>query len=404
MAWSDVGYQRTTPQSRRRLLIVATLLVLTVATSLTGTAGAVETAGQRSPRLRPHTEWVPASAPVGLADVSCPSPWWCLGVGRASARGTAAVWNGREWVPLALPEDPVNPFFVELRAVDCWSRSFCVAVGSFSAQPSTISEPYVLHWDGWAWTRAVVPVPGGMNRRLVDVSCPSRRSCVAVGTSSTQIFSAAYAMAWNGTTWSLNGMPSTGNPGGERPVITGVSCVRGPTCLAVGNLTSSLRSLRPFVFRLTGTSWSPIDAPDVGTNAGELNGIVCHSADACTAVGALRVGGVLGVDQAAISEWNGTEWTDVPVPSSGAAARLNDIDCGFLMCVAVGAQEVGGVQRPLVVSEERDQWVENGTARLPAAPLGEVSCVAPLLCIATEATGFGLGSSTRLAVPRLFLW
>jgi len=64
---------------------------------------------------------------------------------------------------------------MQLRAVSCPTARSCIAVGGGSA-------PLAAQWDGMAWSERPTPMPAaGTEAGLSDVDCPKRRVCVAVG-------------------------------------------------------------------------------------------------------------------------------------------------------------------------------------------------------------------------------
>jgi hypothetical protein len=152
-----------------------------------------------------------------LTDISCPTANRCIAVGYKTAIGRgdhvlAEELNGSRWRILAthlLPEG-------QLDGVDCTRVSRCMAVGGGLA----------AQWNGRAWRKLRLPGPGG----LADVSCSSGHSCLAVGSYALTSDSKPLQVAarWNGRHWAQVRTPLHGG------VLSGVSCVRGPRCIAVG--------------------------------------------------------------------------------------------------------------------------------------------------------------------------
>jgi hypothetical protein len=157
-----------------------------------------------------------------LSDVSCITATRCVAVGFHQPIGqeptvpVAERWNGRTWRILATELLPPG----ELNAVDCTSRSSCMAVGSGLA----------AQWNGRTWR--ALKAPGSVG--LADVSCVSSNDCLAVSSYIHMHFTSPVgspfqvAEHWNGRRWSSVRTPM---PGGA---LAGVSCVRGLRCIAVG--------------------------------------------------------------------------------------------------------------------------------------------------------------------------
>jgi hypothetical protein len=115
-----------------------------------------------------------------------------------------------------------------LQGVSCVSANDCVAVGTSNDQ--TLIET----WDGAFWSVTPSPNPETLDQ-LFGVSCLSATDCVAVGyyygpsgtTSQTLI------ETWDGTSWSVASNPGSGTDNSD-DWLSGVSCVSGTDCVAVG--------------------------------------------------------------------------------------------------------------------------------------------------------------------------
>ena len=74
---------------------------------------------------------------------------------------------------------------------------------------------------------------------LASVSCASAKAstaCNAVGFSTSDSLQGAVAENWNGTKWSVLGVPTFGNPPSD---LTGVSCSSLTACISVGSATDT---------------------------------------------------------------------------------------------------------------------------------------------------------------------
>jgi hypothetical protein len=398
---SDGGTRRCPRRRWRPLVMVLAVLAATMAMAAPAGASGQYPLETPPPRL---SRWVPAPAlpSVGITDVSCPRKDWCMGVGLSPppSQITAAVFNGRKWTPVTVPEENRSEIpFTQLLAVDCSSPKSCVAVGRFARPNTSVDQPYILHWNGRVWRRAITPLPAGSSTGTLDVSCISAKRCVAIGRLGFGGSSLTYALVWDGSTWKLDTLPSgkTAEEGNDyRPDVAAISCVRGPVCVAVGTITKLAAPVRPFALRWDGTTWSVMAPVDPGPHTASFNGVSCLPDSSCMAVGTVRVA---GRDQSELALWDGSQWLHVALDRTAGPARLNDITCDNAGCVAVGSEQVGRILRPLVLqgTVASPAWAD--TTALPNVSLGEVSCRGPRSCFATVGPVFR--SSTFLATPEL---
>jgi hypothetical protein len=280
-----------------------------------------------------------------LLDVSCRSVTACVAVGDyLNAGGTgvplAEIWNGRTWTPTA-PATPKGSSGGQLLGVSCAAAKSCVAVGGdfTNSGGAALAES----WNGSRWTLSRPPEPkGSVVGELNTVSCTSAAHCIAVGSSSTNTAGFALADAWNGGGWTR--MPVTVPANGKEDAdLTGVSCPSAKSCVAVGTGTTGLKGgLVSFAEVWNGTTWAAgrISWPK-GVSNSFLYGVSCASAKSCLAVGNLDInlndGGHTG--RAGATSWNGKAWTatSVPAPGKGKASLFVGVSClSAANCLAVG--------------------------------------------------------------------
>ena len=124
------------------------------------------------------------SASSLLHGVSCPSPTSCTAVGQytnssRTALTVAEYWNGSIWSVQATPS-PAGSANSALNGVSCATAHKCTAVGYVNASGGT--RPLAEHWNGSTWAiQHTQRPPGSYFNYLNAVSCPSTRSCTAVG-------------------------------------------------------------------------------------------------------------------------------------------------------------------------------------------------------------------------------
>jgi hypothetical protein len=180
--------------------------------------------------------------------VSCASGTACVAVG-----GTLSErWDGTRWSAQRIAK--AAGFKLSFASVSCPFATFCTAVGTAAVANAAFGrtgpgeapgETFVEHWNGKRWTHQLVPVaPGGADSVVLDsVSCPTRHSCVAVGS----LASKAAAEDWNGRRWSIRYVPTP--PESTTSGINGVTCTPRLVCTAVGSFTDAAGQGHPLVER-----------------------------------------------------------------------------------------------------------------------------------------------------------
>jgi hypothetical protein len=98
----------------------------------------------------------------------------------------AERWNGTRW-SIERTLDPGGSVGSSLAGVSCTSTATCTAVGSINLLPPGTPGSLAERWEGSRWSLQTTPSPRQFNQveqsELLSVSCPSRRMCVAAGTS-----------------------------------------------------------------------------------------------------------------------------------------------------------------------------------------------------------------------------
>jgi hypothetical protein len=265
-----------------------------------------------------------------LYAVSCVSASYCLAVGghrpndHTQEVTLVEQWNGTSWKIQGAPE-----FEGVLSSVSCPTLHFCVAVGAGQS---------VIEMRSYStWTVPPLPLPAGTTETsLTGVSCASATACIAVGTynDNTNKTSGGLALAWNGTSWSLQSiaLPAGATGGG----FQGVSCASPTTCIGVGSAGEGTTS-DALVELWNGSKWT-VSAPVATVPGTYLSGVSCTSVRTCTVVGASPTGP--GGTWATVAQrWNGLSWAAEQTPNAASpyGSLLNQVSChGTEACTAVG--------------------------------------------------------------------
>jgi hypothetical protein len=307
--------------------------------------------------------WRPAGSPAGrfLSAVACPRARLCRAVGGERAER----WNGRAWTA---EKTPAALRGATLTAVACAAASACVAVGTRPGGRPPVAET----WNGSAWAaRNLTSPPGAVQASLSSVSCPGRSFCIAVGNYSVPASSSAgngtLAEKWNGRTWTRLVMPSAV---GTNPDLTGVSCVRPASCVAVGS-----DGVQPLAESWNGTRWTVLPAPPAA-GAGTTAAVSCTAAASCMAIGS-------DGQRASATSWNGSTWKVLPTPRPAFLLTLTAVACpAAKRCMAAGyAYDANYGTGSFAMSWDGSAW--RGLRVNHADELSGISCPRATWCMAT---------------------
>jgi hypothetical protein len=195
------------------------------------------------------SSWSRTAVPSGLQgeslnDVAALSPTdaWAVGVGTTS--GTLALhWNGSAWSRVPSPNPATIDFRLRVNAVSGTSANDVWIVGGQRGPKrpgySGTNLPYVLHWNGSAWTAVATPDIG--SDYLVDVSAVSATNAWAVSFLGS-------VLHWDGTAWTVATKLSQG-------AISTVTAVSATDVWITGSGSDSL------LFHTNGTTWDTSAKP-----------------------------------------------------------------------------------------------------------------------------------------------
>lgn len=132
--------------------------------------------------------------------VTCTNAAFCMAAGATPDQAAAQTWNGTSWIRL----NPASTGRTQpaLYGVSCTSPRFCMAAGyQFpGAHDQTVTET----WNGTMWSRLSTPSTSStQHNALYAASCTSAIFCMAVGAYSSNGTSVRTLTAWwNGIRWS----------------------------------------------------------------------------------------------------------------------------------------------------------------------------------------------------------
>ena len=321
-----------------------------------------------------------------LRSVACPRPNSCFAVGASSdgsgQKSLIEHWNSREWHTVTL--NPDLSVTSSLLGVACPSTTSCFVVGSHSNAAQPHSRTFIEHWNGQHWAVMVHPTPYRVTGDAVlrGISCPYTKSCFAVGSYESTFYGDRTLIEhWNGRHWAIMGHPDP-NPLGE-PTLTGVSCPSLRSCFAVGRHTVGGAS-RPVLEHWNGQRWSMMTGAVVaGANSAALAAVACPSLPSCFAVGVQT--GDFGT-RPVVEHWNGRHWGYMPVVNPHSSdAVLSGVACPTLRsCFVVGDYTAGVKMQPLIEHWNGTTWTisTRPDADSTSAELASVACARAKSCAA----------------------
>ena len=275
-----------------------------------------------------------------------------------------------------------------LADISCIGSGFCMAVGHQNG--GSVDQTLVERWNGSTWSVDASPDTGpALANDLYGVSCSSASMCTAVGSADTGTAIQTLVEQWNGTSWSIVASPDT-DPGSDQ-LLVDVSCTSATACTAVGSAGTLAGTTITLVETWDGTTWSIVPSPNTGAGGvSELNSVSCPSATSCTSVGDFFTG---TVSQTLVEQWNGTTWSIVasPVPSTSATSVLSSVSCPTAgTCTAVGHAVVNSVWQTLVESWTDTTW---SIVASPDSSPADFDALVGVSCT-TATTCTAVGSST----------
>jgi hypothetical protein len=402
-----------------RKIIIAGLAMLTtlaaVFAAVLGTAsGPVSAAVVATTKAAPAAAVTAANtSSVGLAGVSCVAADFCAAVGSRSAaehapnHPIAMIWNGARWrsTAVSLPKGWAGG---ELEGVSCASTAYCVAVGDFFKNNSSL-VPVAVTWNGRAWTAArALPSPAGSRPFAIGVSCAAVRHCVAsVGANPTDKSGQAFIDVLAGTTWTLHALTPAK---GSQASVDNVSCSSVTHCVITGLVNTRLGQT-PLLALWNGKALSTMKATE--NFPAEFDGVSCPSARSCVTVGTWFTG---PADLGYYGIWNGSIWKGariLPQPKAMVLASPSAVSCPVTTrCLAVGLDRVPGKNNAYPNQALAEFFNGRGWTRLSVpAPAGAadtefngVSCVSATNCVAVGSTVYFTNPKTSHVTALTGIW
>lgn len=301
--------------------------------------------------------------------------------GRPSAAARSSGWHSTAVL------SPAGGSYGNLGAIACTAKGSCTAGGSYEATATKSREPMIVTESSGRWARGVaIRLPANSARTdgsatIAAFACPSRSDCVAVG-NYTLPTNALHGLITTGhaRSWSTARAPvlPAGSAATGESYLTGVSCTRPGSCVAVGGYTTLASSGEAMAETESGGHWRraltirpPADAS--GNPSAHLSAVSCPKAGDCVAVGGYTTKSLDEEVMAAVEargKWGRA--LEIRMPADAPAeplAELYSVSCpSGRTCMAVGSYFTTADRGlPLTVAESGGRWRRAiGLTGLPA--------------------------------------
>ncbi len=307
------------------------------------------------------------------------------GAAQASVASPAA---GATW-KLAKTPNPASAVISYLHGVSCTSVKACTAVGAYSTKSGSGSI-LAERWNGSTWSIQAMPTPKGTaGDNLYGVSCTSARACTAAGNEYNTKAAIDFPLAesWNGKSWRVETTP---NPkGGTDATFYAVSCTSASACTAVGDYMNKAGLPQDLIERWDGSTWA-IQTAAKAVKRSWLMGVSCASAQACTAVGYQNSG--TGDTTPRAEGWNGKTWTaqKVVLPKGAPGGVFGAVSCTSATACTAAGSSFSATAPTLAERWNGTSWKAQATPNpanfrtsMAGVALGGVSCTSSKACTAT---------------------
>lgn len=247
-------------------------------------------------------------------------------------------WDGTQWT--LVPSPNVAQHFNFLSGVTAISRNDAWAVGSYydGNTTTTLTE----HWNGSQWSIVPSANPGSFYNNLAAVAAVSSTDVWAVGEYENSSGEPTLTEHWNGKSWSVVASPTPGSGAN----LTAITRVPGTNQLwAVGFYFPASGGGQPsLIEQWNGSSWSVVASPNPGAGFNDLYGVAAVGPNNVWAVGQYSPGEVPII--ALVEHWNGSDWSQVSVPSPDAEDSLYGVTriphTNKLWAVGVASSQING--------------------------------------------------------------
>jgi hypothetical protein len=230
----------------------------------------------------------------------------------------------------------------ELFGLDAISANDAWTVGTYYSPTINALLTLTEHWDGTRWTHVASPNgPGanGTSNQLSAVSAVSANDVWAVGSYGAISPFGALALHWNGTEWTSLPVPNPGSTGFSEH-LNGVFAISSNDVWAVGDYRTESAS-HALTVHWDGTQWTQVAIPsDPEYNLYAVTAI--SSTDVWAVGGGPETSGI-----PTILHWNGTAWTDFSGVGTGTLVSVDAVSANDVW--AVGSTGPGFSSNQMII-------------------------------------------------------
>jgi hypothetical protein len=236
-----------------------------------------------------------------------------------------------------------------------------MAVGTIGQEGTEAAELFVQVWDGTTWSELARPErpssPHTTGSFVEDVACTGAGACALQWTWIDYDLLASHPATsfWDGRSW-------TSTPFGDVAAYpSALDCAPDGSCLSARNEGPT--------YVWDGDSFEQTAAEPVS-----LESLSCTAIDHC-------VGIAFGPWRSLT--WNGSAWTEVPMPFGSGSISWEAIDCTSpSSCIAVGGDFYGSDWHAITAGFDGTRWRLVATPLTVPAWLRSVDCASVTECVA----------------------
>jgi hypothetical protein len=229
-------------------------------------------------------------------------------------------WTGSSWSLVDSPNPSKDPLYgtnqlydvKAFAADDVWAAGWqWVQVGS---------APLVEHWDGHSWKVSKVPSTGFRQTVALDGTSSSDLWAVGYGHTFNTGGDNSVAFHYDGSRWSVIAMPAFANDN----YLNDVAAISPSDVWAIGYSRSNSLDIQPYFVHWDGSTWTTVPSQHLSSTYNFLTSVVAISSDDVWAGGYRTLPGDKTVSF--VEHWDGTAWHADPTPSQpGGGNYLNGL-------------------------------------------------------------------------------
>jgi hypothetical protein len=195
---------------------------------------------------------------AGVADLSSTNAW------AVSTLGVIEHWDGAAWTAVSTAQpNPANTVGNRVSSISADSASDIWIAGTYTT-PDYTTAAYALHYNGSAWSVVPMAQPASSSVSIGAVTSLSPSNAWAVGQTGTD----PLIEHWNGSQWSIQATPS----GVQYPSLTAVAARSATDVWAFGTrLNDNFTAQIPLMLHFDGKTWSRADSPTGNATYSALN-------------------------------------------------------------------------------------------------------------------------------------